>query len=298
MDVQETVSGFLHYLAGLGHKETTISGNRCQLNCFAEYLREKGITDLLSVTAGIIDDYRQKVMAAKLAVSTKKRQLRIVARLFIRLKSTNRILVNPAVSLGEGIKTGHRIMPVLSIEEIQKLLAQPDIKTGTGLRDRAIIELFYSSALRCCELCSLRVEDFDPVEGTVTVTNGKGGKDRIVPVGKSACQYLQRYLDEVRIGFGGACDSLFLTRYGTALKGGTIKDFLRNYQLRIGVVKEAGSHILRRSCATHMLSRGSDIRYIQELLGHSHPETCSVYTVVKDIEIKEAHNRYHPGRNL
>ena len=297
VDTQQSITDFLNHLAGLGHKETTISGSRCNLNFFAGYLREKGITDLLAVTAEIIDGYRQKVMAAELAVATKKKRLRIVARLFIRLKKTNSILVNPAVGLGEGIRTGRRIMPVLSIKEVQKLLEQPDTRTETGLRDRAIIELFYSSALRRCELCNLKVDDFDPLERTVTIRNGKGGKDRIVPVGESACHYLRRYLDEVRAGFSGN-EWFFLTRYGTPLQGGTVKDFLRRYQNQAGITKQLGSHILRRSCATHMLQQGGDIRHIQELLGHKHLKTCLLYTVVMDSDLKRAHNKYHPGRNL
>ncbi len=301
MDTQQAITDYLHHLAGLGHAATTLASSRNTLNLFAGYLKLQGITDMLQVTADIITDYKQQVMATTLAATTKQKRLRSVVRLFTWLKKTHALLINPAEGLADDIRVGRKIMPILTVEEVQKLLAQPDLSIQTGLRNRAIIELFYSSALRRSELCGLKVHDLDLSGRLVTVRSGKGGKDRIVPVGKTACHYLRCYLDEVRSGFAGknpVNESLFLTHQGSTLAGGTIKDFLRRYQQQAGITKQRGSHILRRSCASHMLSGGADLRSIQELLGHEHLHTTQLYTFIAPVDLKEAHRQYHPGRNL
>ncbi len=301
MDLQQAITDYLQHLAGLGYAKTTMDSSNHKLNLFAGYLGQKGITDLLQVTADIMTDYKRQVMATTLAVTTKQKRLRTVARLFTWLKKTHALLINPIEGLADNIRVGRRIMPILTSQEVQKLMAQPDLQTKTGLRNRAIMELFYSSALRRSELCGLKVHNLDQAQRVVTVQNGKGAKDRIVPVGKIACHYLKVYLDEVRPIFAGktpANEALFLTHLGATLAGGTVKDFLRKYQRQAGITKQRGSHILRRSCASHMLSRGSDIRHIQELLGHEHLHTTLLYTFIAPVDLKEAHRQYHPGRNL
>ena len=161
MDTQHAITDFLQHLEGLGHAATTMDGSRDNLNFFAEYLRGKGVTDLLQITAGIIADYKQQVMSTTLAVTTKQKRLRTVARLFTWLKCTHALLFNPAEGVADNIRVGRRIMPILTTEEVQKLLAQPDLNIKTGLRNRAIMELFYSSALRRSELCRLKLHDLD-----------------------------------------------------------------------------------------------------------------------------------------
>ncbi len=301
MDIEQTITEYLQHLEGFGQAATTLASGKDNLSVFAEYLREKGVTDLLQVTAGIMADYKRKVMATALAVTTKQKRLRIVARLFTWLTKTHVLLLNPAEGLADSIRTGRKIMPILTTLEVQKLMAQPDLSTKIGLRNRAIMELFYSSALRRSELCGLKVHDLDLGGRVVTVRSGKGGKDRMVPVGKNACYYLKRYLDEVRPTFAGknpTNDSLFLTHRGATLAGGTVKDFLRIYHRQAGITKQRGSHILRRSCGAHMLSGGADLRSIQELLGHEHLHTTQLYTFIAPVDLKEAHHKYHPGRNL
>lgn len=301
MNIPQTITEYLQHLEGLGQAATTLASSKDNLNVFAKYLRERGVTDLLQVTGGIMADYRQRIMATTLAVTTKQKRLRIVVRLFTWLENKSALFINPAEGLADSIRTGCRIMPILTTMEVQNLMAQPDLHTKTGLRNRAIMELFYSSALRRAELCGLKVHDLDLGGRVVTVRSAKGGKDRMVPVGKSACYYLKRYLDEVRSTFAGknrVNDSLFLTHRGATLAGGTVKDFLRRYQLQAGITKQRGSHILRRSCASHMLSGGADLRSIQELLGHEHLHTTQLYTFIAPVDLKEAHRKYHPGRNL
>lgn len=301
MNIPRTITEYLQHLEGLGYAATTMASARDNLNFFTGYLREKGVTDLLQVSADIMAGYKREVMATTLAVTTKQKRLRVVVRLFTWLKSTHALLFNPAEGLADGIRAGRRIMPILTTLEVQKLMAQPDLRIKTGLRNRAIMELFYSSALRRAELCGLKLHDLDLAQRAVTVQNGKGGKDRMAPVGKTACSYLRRYLDEVRSGFAGKNpinESLFLTHRGATLAGGTVKDFLRRYHRQAGITKQRGSHILRRSCASHMLSGGADLRSIQELLGHEHLHTTQLYTFIAPVDLKEAHRQYHPGRNL
>ncbi len=301
MDIEQTITEYLQHLEGLGHAATTMASGRDNLKFFVGYLKEKGVTDLLQVTGCIMADYKQQVMATTLAITTKQKRLRIVVRLFTWLENKNALLINPAEGLTDTIWTGRRIMPILTALEVQKLMAQPDLSTNIGLRNRAIMELFYSSGLRRSELCGLKAHDLDLDGRVVTVRRDKGGKDRMVPVGTTACYYLNRYLAEVRPTFVGKNpmnESLFLTHQGATLAGGTVKDFLRIYSHKAGITKQRGSHILRRSCASHMLSGGADLRSIQELLGHKHLHTTQLYTFIAPIELKEAHRKYHPGKDL
>jgi integrase/recombinase XerD len=187
---------------------------------------------------------------------------------------------------------------VLKIEEVEAILIQPDVTTLSGLRDRAMLETLYSTAIRRMELAQLRLFDLDTRHGTLMVRQGKGGRDRMVPVGARACAWCERYLNEVRPQLVGPVDEgiLFLTDYGEAFEKNRLGDLVKRYLAHAGLMVPGACHLFRHACATHMLENGADIRFIQVLLGHSELSTTQIYTRVSIVKLKEIHAATHPAK--
>ncbi|MCC7519334.1 MAG: tyrosine recombinase [Verrucomicrobiae bacterium] len=183
----------------------------------------------------------------------------------------------------------------LSAEEIERLLKAADLDTDLGVRDRAIIELFYASGLRLAELVRLETGDLQWELGVARVT-GKGDKQRLVPVGEEALGWVRRYLRDVRVKLLGDsdCTRLFLARGGRGLSRESAALTIRRLAKRARIGKRVTPHMLRHSFATHLLQGGADLRAIQEMLGHASIETTQIYTHVDRRGLKEAHRRFHP----
>lgn len=184
----------------------------------------------------------------------------------------------------------------LTTEELEALLEAPSRHSPQGLRDRAFLELFYSSGLRVSELCALELNAVDLDEGFLRVQAGKGGKDRLVPVGSAAIAALQRYLAHGRPSFvrPKTGSALFLSERGSAISRKTVWHWIKVYAERAGIQKEVKPHLLRHSFATHLLSRGADLRAIQEMLGHADIATTEIYTKVESEHLLAAHAAFHP----
>ncbi|MCL4164187.1 UNVERIFIED_CONTAM: hypothetical protein GTU68_021180 [Idotea baltica] len=183
----------------------------------------------------------------------------------------------------------------LSIQEVDRLLNAPDEVTPVGLRDRAILELFYSSGLRVSELCGLALQQIDLEHGALKVL-GKGSKERIVPMGRKAIAAMHRYLDTARprlvnLKTGSA---VFITGRGTSISRKMIWVLVRKYAALAGIEKPVKPHGLRHSFATHLLTGGADLRVIQELLGHADIATTQIYTSVEGERVRSAHDEFHP----
>jgi integrase/recombinase XerD len=187
---------------------------------------------------------------------------------------------------------------VLTIEEVETVLNQPDIETLAGLRDRAMLEMLYSTAIRRMELAYLKVFDVNTRHGTVMVKQGKGAKDRVVPIGQRASAWLDKYLAEVRPELVAAHDdgTLFLTDYGESFEKNRLGDLVKRYIRGAGITAAGSCHLFRHACATHMLENGADIRYIQVMLGHSELSTTQIYTQVSIVKLREIHTATHPAR--
>lgn len=190
-----------------------------------------------------------------------------------------------------------RRLPVyLSLEEVEQLLRQPDPTTPRGLKDRTILELFYAAGLRVSELTGLRVRDLDH-RGRMITVRGKGGKERLVPVGSAAWKWIRRYLDE---GGRGALlgsrhsDNLFVSARGTGLSRQGVWKMVAAQGRKAGLGKRVGPHTLRHSFATHLLERGADLHTVQLLLGHSDIATTQIYTHVSRERLRSVYDRYHP----
>jgi len=201
---------------------------------------------------------------------------------------------DPSLTI-ESPKFRRNLPDFLSVEEVDCLLRQPDMRSVTGLRDRAMIELMYSCGLRVSELCGLRVSDLQQEEGCLRCI-GKGNKERLVPVGREALKVVEGYLHEARPKLLGDRTSpyLFLGQTGNIVDRVAYWQRLRDYGRRAGIRKSLRPHMLRHSFATHLLDRGADLRSVQIMLGHSDISTTQIYTHVVEERLKQVYKAHHP----
>ena len=216
------------------------------------------------------------------------------------LMRDGRIEANPASELDLPRQEYRLPRDVLTAEEVETVLAQPNLMDPLGLRDRAILEVFYCTGIRRFELVNLTIWDVDPARGTMFVHQGKGKRDRYVPVGERALHWVERYRHEVRplLSFDLREKHLFLSTHGGLLDldslGGSVTDYIE----AAGIGKHGGCHLFRHTCATLMLEGGADIRYVQEMLGHASIETTQLYTRVSVAKLRKVHEATHPGALL
>ncbi len=225
---------------------------------------------------------------------------RSLGRLISTLKSFYKFLVlddvikkNPAVNLSSP-KIWFKLPQFLTVEEVGSLLKRPDEQKIRGIRDKAMLELLYATGLRASELVSLKIKDLNMEEGFL-LCRGKGGKERIVPIGRSARYSIQKYLDEARLQImKEPSDVLFLTsRSGAFTRQGFWK-MLKSYAKEAGLGLKISPHILRHSFATHLLERGADLRSVQLMLGHTQITTTQIYTHVSRERLRKVYEKYHP----
>ena len=301
MDVVVVIVEFKNQLKARGYAEATIEGYRKNLDLFRRYLEERNIKDLRKVNHQVILDYQEKVMSEPNAMETKALKIRPVKRLFEYLVEKHRLLINPTEGIVETCRKNRKAGIVISVQEVKQLLEQPNLSLKTHIRDRAIMEVLYSTGIRLDELLNIEVYHVDLKDRVLYVRKGKGRKQRVVPFGKSAAKYIREYLEKIRPYYGKKNPKerrLFLLNTGFPMTPESIRGFLRTYRIRAGIKKPVSPHTLRRSCATHLLQQGADIRYIQKLLGHSSLKTTQGYTRVMPVEIKKTHDRTHPGKDL
>ena len=298
MEIMVAIMEFKLQLKARGYAEATVESYRKGLSYFQDYLKEQKIGEAKEIGRQTILDYQSKVMAQLIATESKALKIRPVKRLFEWLVETHQLLINPTEGLVETCRKYRKIGIVLNLEEVQSLLAQPNLSLAMQIRDRAILEVFYATAIRLNELLNLEVYNVDLKDQVLYIRKGKGHRQRVVPLGKSASLYLNEYLTKVRplaAKKNPRERRLFLCQNGDPLTRGAINLKLRLYRHKAGIQKPVSPHTFRRSCATHMLQQGADIRYIQALLGHQSLKTTQAYTKIMPKEIKETHNKTHPG---
>jgi integrase/recombinase XerD len=189
----------------------------------------------------------------------------------------------------------HRLPKVLSIEEVELLLRQPDTSNPLGVRDRTMLELLYATGMRVSELISISIEDVNLEMGYLRCI-GKGSKERIVPIGSVAIHYLKNYIEKSRkeILNGKELSILFLNSQGKSLTRQGFWKIIKKYSKRAGIDKTITPHTLRHSFATHLLENGADLRAVQEMLGHADISTTQIYTHITRNKIKEVYDKTHP----
>lgn len=287
-----------HYVAG------TVGNHRYNLEHFLAYMGELGVEEVSAVTRDMLRDYQALLMekvnqkGEPVSVWGQNAAVKVVKAFFRFLVEEDYLVGNPATALVYGKRPKRLPRTILSKGEMRKLLRAPNVNTALGYRDRAILELMYSTGLRRSEVENLKVEDVDYQEGYVRVNCGKGAKDRVVPLGKIACRYLENYLKGVRPAFqpDGANRYLFLSLESKEGKVGNafIGDMVKRYVRKLGWEKKVTPHTLRHTCATLMLKNKAGLRHIQELLGHASVEATQIYTAVTIADLKAEHNRCHP----
>ena len=297
MEIPAAISSFLmHVRVEKGLSANTISAYQRDLNKFDEFARKRKLV-VESVRRDDLVDFLSGLYRQKLESRTVARQL-VTLRNFFRFAQIQELIPeDPSLSL-ESPKIRRHLPGYLRLEEVEKLLEQPDSKTPTGLRDRAMLEVLYSTGLRVSELTGLGVSDLDAKVGCVRCI-GKGDKERIVPVGRKALSIVDKYLREGRPAMlrsvkGGGSSALFVNRRGMALSRVGVWKILSAYGRRAGLRVALTPHMLRHSFATHLLERGADLRSVQLMLGHADISTTQIYTHVVEERLKQIYKAHHP----
>lgn len=309
--VQIEHTGFYPYL--LRYNETMLMRNYSSstlhrrdsdIRRFIGWCDDRGLNTPQDITKPILESYQKYLYYYRqrngepLSATSRNHYIISVRQFFKWLTQENHLLYNPASELV--VPKATPTLPVVLTEaEINALLAQPDTSTPYGLRDRAILELFYSTGLRRSELCNLRLHDISLSRQTVYVKEGKGGKDRLLPMGKRACEWLEQYLLQVRpqLLISINEDHLFLNDYGAMFRDNKLGDRVKRYMKNAGITSPGSCHLLRHSMATHMLENGADLRFIQTMLGHSDVRATQIYTHVSIRKLAEIHAVTHPANS-
>jgi len=296
------VDAWTRHLEERAYSPRTLDMHRWALKSFLLWCQERDLTHPEEITKPILESFQRwlfryrKADGKPLGVTTQRNRLGAVQRFFRWLCRENLIPANPAADLELPRKPAKTLPKALSKEELAALFAVPDTGDVLGIRDRCMLELLYSCGLRRSELTRLDVEDFDPGREVLTVRKGKGGKSRTLPTGEHALHWLKRYLDQSRprLEIETNEHAMFLSGYGTRLNPNYFGNWVKRTMKAVGIEKTGSCHLLRHSCATHMHDNGADIRFIQQLLGHSSLETTQIYTEVSIVTLQEVHARTHP----
>lgn len=297
MELTGAVDALLAELRLAGYSPDTQKVYKDQLKRFAEWLGVKGIADLRRLSVADIDAYAAFVMGEAIGDGCRRLRIRAVKRLFACLAERGRLFLDPAAHLVEPPRPESLPAVVVGVEQLKALLAAPDVTTPLGLRDRALLEVLYATAIRVGELEKLELADVQLAEALLMIRYGKGGSPRVVPLGHQAAYWLGMYLREARPALAKrptGTRALFLVRTGRPLKQPQVREILTKYCAELGLPVALSPHDLRHACATHLLRAGADIRAIQMLLGHARLDSTAIYTEVAAVDVKATHRRYHP----
>lgn len=275
------------------------------LGAFIEWADARGLTKPGEITKPILERYQRwlfhyrKANGDPLSFSTQKCYLVPLRSWFRWLAKHNHILFNPASELELPKQTQALPKGILTVAEADMVMSQPDVADSLGLRDRAILETFYSTGMRRLELAGLGVYDIDRERGTIHIHRGKGKKDRVVPVGERALHWIDRYQQDARpklLVSGRATNVLFLTHHGEEFTLYRLSQLVQEYITAADIGKKGSCHTLRHTMATLMVEAGCDIRFLQVILGHASLKTTEIYTQVSIRKLVEVHRATHPAK--
>jgi integrase/recombinase XerD len=295
---------YLEWLQVHNYAAPTVQNRQSYLGVFVAWCEERGLITPREITKPILERYQRSLYILRKAngepLTFRAQHARLIpVRAFFKwCAKQNYLLYNPASEL-ELPRLEHRLPKhVLTKAEVEQVLAQPDTSESMGIRDRAILETFYSTGMRRSELMGLGLFDLDRERGTVMIRQGKGKKDRMIPIGERAIAWIDRYQTQVRpelvVERGNA--TLFLTQTGEAFTPDRLTQLVRGYVNAADIGKTGSCHLLRHTMATLMLENGADIRYIQAMLGHAELSTTQIYTQVSIRKLKEIHTATHPAK--
>jgi integrase/recombinase XerD len=297
---------FLVWLRERNYSAATVDSRDNYLRYFILWCDERGLSRPQDITKPILERYQRYLFLYRkedgqpLSARSQHTRITPLRAYFKWLARQNHILYNPASELD--LPRLERRLPkhILTIAEAEAVLAMPDLDTPTGIRDRAMLETFYSTGMRRMELMGLHVFDIDADRGVIMIRQGKGKKDRVVPVGERALEWIAKYRDDVRPELAIGCDdgTLFLTAQGEAFTPNRLTQLVRDHVNAAKTGKVGACHLFRHTMATLMLEGGADIRIIQAILGHALLTTTEIYTQVSIRHLKQIHTATHPGRPI
>lgn len=277
-----------------GLARNTLESYRRDLRQFGEWLGATGVRTLPEAQQADLEAYLAHKFAQQAKATTASRLLSSLKRFYRFLLRQGTIDVDPTLNI-DSPKLPRGLPKSLTEEDIERLLAAPDVSRPLGLRNRAMLEVLYASGLRVSELVTLTLPQLSLDMGVVRVL-GKGGKERLAPLGEEALEWVRRHLAEARPALLGArtSDDLFVTARGAPMTRQAFWHLIKRHARAAGIVKPLSPHTLRHAFATHLLNHGADLRVVQLLLGHSDISTTQIYTHVARERLKQLHEKHHP----
>jgi integrase/recombinase XerD len=287
------IDTYLSYLRDVRRMSpNTIESYARDLAGLAAFAEKQG-RDVVTLERRDLEAYVRSLMAAGLSPRSTARAVACI-RGFYRFAAVERKQEGSPADDLRAPRAWAALPKFLDLEEVDRLLAQPDVTTPRGLRDKALISVLYATGLRVSELISLKLSNLHLDDGYVTCI-GKGDKERIVPIGQEATDWVKRYLAESRPRLAAAGSRwLFVNARGTPLSRVGFWKLLKEYGIKAGITRTISPHVLRHSFATHLLDRGADLRAIQMMLGHADLSTTQIYTHVLEARLRAVYDRFHP----
>jgi integrase/recombinase XerD len=298
------LADFLDWLRARNYSSETLRTHTVHLRRFLTWCEERSLTEPTDVTQPIVEQYQlwlyyyRKANGRPLSVQVQNKMVTVVRTFFRRLTRQHVTLFNPAAEIELAREPRRLPRDVLSAGDVELVINQPDVTTLLGIRDRAILETFYATGIRRKELAGLELHDLDPVRETLLVREGKGKKDRFVPIGERARSWIEKYETEARPRFlvEPSERRLFLTVDGNPFTRLThLTELVKRYLAQTRTSKHGGCHLFRHTMATLMLENGADLRYIQEMLGHERLSTTQIYTHVSIQKLQQIYRATHPA---
>lgn len=276
---------------------------RRYLQLFMDFAHEHNADHPNQVTASLIREYQRELAGSinakgnPVSPDLSNRHLAALKGFFRYVKREGHTMHDPTDEIEYAAQAKRLPRAILTTKEIKKMLRQPDTQTVLGFRDRTMLEVLYSTGIRNKELRQLTIEDVNLEAGLIVIREGKGKKDRVVPVGKIAARYLETYINGIRpelIRSDPTTRTLFLSLVGCQMDPKTLSHMITKYAKRAGLKTRVTPHTFRHTCATHMIRNRANIRHVQELLGHNQLTTTQQYVRVTITDLQEAHRRHHP----
>jgi integrase/recombinase XerD len=297
---------YLEWMAVTNYSPNTVESRRVDLHLFNEWCQTRSLNTPQAITKPILERFQRhlyhyrKANGQPLGFHRQAVLLQGLKGFFKWLAQNNHILYNPASELVMPKVPKQLPKDILTPDEVETILSQPDLSSPFGLRDRAMLEVLYSTGIRRAELVNLTIYNVSEARGTLFIDQGKGRKDRVVPIGERALAWVRKYLDEVRdsLLIDPNVTTLFITYQGEGFHPNKVTAVVREYIQQADIGKSGSCHMFRHTMATQMLENGADVRFIQELLGHACLDTTQRYTHVSIRKLKEIHNATHPAALL
>ena len=299
------MQAYLEALSVKHYSHRTVANRRSHLRYFITWCDERGLSRINQVTRPTLESYQRtlyhyrKANGEPLSARSQAGRLVPIRHYFSWLVKQGQLLANPASDL-ELPRQAHRLpRAVLTQQEAEMILNLPDTGTPAGMRDRAMLEVLYSTGIRRMELQQLEWPDMDAQRGTLFIREGKGKQDRMVPIGERAIKWVRLYHDH-----GRPCllvrdtPMLFLNQEGEAFSPNGLSALIKRYVIQADIGKSGSCHLFRHTMATLMLEGGADVRYIQAMLGHAKLDTTQIYTQVSIQQLKQIHTLMHPAKWL